>query len=69
VAVAGDVTEAEELQGLLSAAGIDSQLEAAVERDPESHDDPPLKVMVTESAVDDARDAIEALSELEDETE
>jgi hypothetical protein len=69
VAVAGDVTEAEELQGLLSAAGIDSQLEPAVEHDPEAHDDPPLKVMVAESAVDDARDAIEALSEAEDETE
>jgi hypothetical protein len=69
VAVAGDVTEAEELQRLLSAAGIDSQLEPAVEHDPEAHDDPPLKVMVAESAVDDARDAIEALSEAEDETE
>jgi hypothetical protein len=69
VAVAGDVTEAEELQELLSAAGIDSQLEPAVEHDPEALDDPPLKVLVAESAVDDARDAIEALTELdEDET-
>ena len=69
VAVAGDVTEAEELQELLSAAGIDSQLEPAVEHDPEALDDPPLKVLVAESAVDDARDAIEALTDLdEDET-
>ena len=67
VAVAGDVTEAEELQALLSAAGIDSQLEPAVEHDPDALDDPPLKVLVEESVVDDARDAIEALSEeLED---
>jgi hypothetical protein len=68
VAVAGDVTEAEELQGLLSAAGIESQLEPAVEHDPDVSDDPPLKVLVSETDVDDARDAIEALSE-EDEEE
>jgi hypothetical protein len=67
VAVAGDVTEAEELQGLLSAAGIESQLEPAVEHDPALPEDLPLKVLVDESDVDDARDAIEALSESEDE--
>jgi hypothetical protein len=67
VAVAGDVTEAEELQALLTAAGIDSQLEPAVEHDPEVPDDPPLKVLVAESEVDDAREAIEALSDLDDE--
>ena len=67
VAVAGDVAEAEELQELLSAAGIESQLEPAVEHDPEVLDDPPLKVLVPESDVDDARDAIEALSETDDE--
>lgn len=69
VAVAGDVTEAEELQDLLSAAGIESHLEPAVEHDPEANDDPPLKVLVDEAAVEEARDAIEALTELEDETE
>jgi hypothetical protein len=63
VAVAGDVTEAEELQELLSAAGIESQLEHAAEHDPEALDDPPLKVLVDEAEVDDARDAIEALTE------
>jgi len=67
VAVAGDVAEAEELQELLSAAGIESQLEPAVEHDPEVLDDPPLKVLVPESDVDDARDAIEALTELDEE--
>jgi hypothetical protein len=66
VAVAGDVTEAEELQGLLTAAGIDSQLEPAVEHDPDVPDDPPLKVLVAESAADDAREAIEALSETDE---
>ena len=69
VAVAGDVTEAEELQGLLTAAGIDSQLEPAVEHDPDALDDPPLKVLVPETDVDDAREAIEALSDTDDEDE
>jgi hypothetical protein len=63
VAVAGDVSEAEQLQGLLTAAGIESRLEPAVEHDPDVPDDPPLKVLVAESEVDDAREAIEALSE------
>jgi hypothetical protein len=63
VAVAGDVTEAEQLQELLSAAGIDSQLELAAEHDPEATDDPPLKVLVPENEVEAARDAIEALAE------
>ena len=67
VAVAGDVAEAEQLQELLSAAGIESQLEPAVEHDPEALDDPPLKVFVAESEIDDARDAIEALTALDDE--
>jgi hypothetical protein len=66
VTVAGDVTEAEQLQELLSAAGIESHLEPATEHDPEALDDPPLKVLVPESDVDDARDAIEALSEADE---
>jgi len=66
VAVAGDVTEAEQLQDLLSAAGIESELEVATEHDPEAMDDPPLKVLVAESEVEDARDAIEALAEEEE---
>lgn len=69
LAVAGDVAEAEQLQELLSAAGIESHLEPAVEHDPDVLDDPPLKVLVPESDVEDARDAIEALTELDDEAE
>ena len=65
--VAGDVAEAEAIQELLSAAGVDSRLEPAIEHDPEVLDDPPLKVLVAESEVELARDAIEALSEAEDE--
>ncbi|HZN20977.1 MAG TPA: hypothetical protein VFB57_00305 [Gaiellaceae bacterium] len=67
VAVAGDVSEAEQLQELLTAAGIESRLEPAVEHDPDVPDDPPLKVLVSESEVDDAREAIEALSEAAEE--
>jgi hypothetical protein len=68
VAVAGDVAEAEQLQDLLIAAGIESTLEVATEHDPDVTDDPPLKVLVAESEVDEARDAIEVLSD-EDEPE
>ena len=67
VTVAGDVAEGEQLQELLFAAGIESHLEAAGEHDPDALDDPPLKVLVAESDVDEARDAIEALTEPDDE--
>ncbi len=66
VTVAGDVAEAELLQELLSAAGIESQLEVATEHDSEVTDDPPLKVLVPESRVEDARDAIERLAEADE---
>jgi hypothetical protein len=59
VAVAGDVTEAEELQEILRNAGIDSQLEAP-------GPDDPLTVLVPEDSVEAAQDAIEALSEPDD---
>jgi len=58
LAIAGDITEAEELQEILASAGIDSQLESAL--------DEPLTVMVPESSLDDAKDAIEALTEPDD---
>ena len=63
VAVAGNVTEAEELQSILLTAGIDSSFEMAAEHDPGALDDPPLKVLVDDADVDAARDAIEALTE------
>jgi len=66
VALAGDVAEGEELQELLAAAGIESHLEPAVEHDPDALDDPPLKVLVSESDIDEARDAIEVLTEPDD---
>ena len=63
LAVAGNVTEAEELQSILLAAGIDSSFEIAAEHQPDALDDPPLKILVADADVDAARDAIEALTE------
>lgn len=65
VAVAGDVAEGEQLQELLSAAGIESHLEPAVEHHESANEDAPLKVLVAESEVDEAIDALDALSEPE----
>jgi hypothetical protein len=68
VAVAGDVTEAEEIRDMLTSAGIDSELEMAIEHDPGALDDPPLKILVSELEVDAARDAIESLADDDDES-
>ena len=56
LSVAGDVAEAEELQEILRNAGIDATLGA------EGEDDP-LTVMVPESSLEAAQEAIEALTE------
>ena len=56
VAVAGDVTEGEELQAILATAGIEAKLQA-------SGDDDPLTVVVPEESLEAAQDAIEALTE------
>lgn len=55
VAVAGDVTEAEEIQAILHDAGIASELE--------SGEDDSLAVLVPEGSVESAQDAIEAMTE------
>ncbi|MDX6472341.1 MAG: hypothetical protein QOK22_1157 [Gaiellaceae bacterium] len=59
VALAGDVAEAEELQALLAAAGIEAALEPEDEADA-------LKVMVPEDSLEAAKDAIEAFAEPDD---
>lgn len=56
VAVAGDVTEAEEIQAILGEAGIPSEVEAGDEADA-------LAVLVPEGSVDLAQDALEAMTE------
>ena len=67
VAVAGDVSEAEELQEMLANAGIDASLETSVDEEAGVPDQEHVKVLVAESSVDAARDAIEAMSEPDDE--
>lgn len=59
LAVAGDVTEGEEIQALLVAAGIDSELQADAEDDG-------FTVLVPESSLEAARDAIDVLGEPDD---
>ena len=54
-AVAGEVGEAEEIQEILRSAGIDSQLEAG--------EDGSVVVLVPESDLEAAQDAIEAMTE------
>ena len=56
VAVAGDVTEGEEIQAILTAAGIESELQPEDEADA-------LKVLVPEASLEAAKDAIEAMTE------
>jgi type III secretory pathway lipoprotein EscJ len=57
-AVAGEVGEAEEIQEILRSAGIDSQLEAG--------EDGSVVVLVPESDLEAAQDAIEAMTEPDD---
>jgi type III secretory pathway lipoprotein EscJ len=58
VAVAGDVAEAEQMQAILVAAGIAAELEAG--------QDGGLNVLVAETDLTAARDALEALTEPDD---
>jgi hypothetical protein len=55
VAVAGDVTEAEEIESILRDAGIATQLETG--------EDDSIAVLVPEASVEAAQDAIETLTE------
>ena len=63
IALAESVAEAEELQELLRSAGIEAELEIAVEHHPSEVEDAPQKVLVPEAEIDAARDAIESLTE------
>jgi len=60
VAVAGDVTEAEEIQAILTNVGIETQLST-----PEDDADA-VTVLVQETDLETALDAIEALTEPDD---
>lgn len=58
VAVAGDVAEAEEMQAILRAAGIEAELQTG--------QDEGLSVLVAEQDLTAAREALEALTEPDD---
>jgi len=58
VAVAGDVTEAEEIQEILQSAGIEAELADG--------EDDSVSVSVPEHSVEEAKDAIEAMTEPDD---
>ena len=58
VAVAGDVAEAEEIQVILRSAGIDAELGDG--------EDDSVTVSVPEASVEQAQDAIEAMTEPDD---
>jgi hypothetical protein len=66
LAVAEDIGEAEELQAILTAVGIDSELEVAVEHHPSAIENAPQKVLVPESSLEAAQEAIEAMTEPDD---
>jgi hypothetical protein len=66
VALAESVAEAEEIEAILREAGIEVQLESAVDHHPREVDDTPLKVFVPEEQLEAAREAIESMTEPEE---
>ena len=58
VAVAGDVTEGEEIQGILRSAGIEAEIGDG--------EDDSVTISVPEDSVEEAQDAIEAMTEPDD---
>jgi len=66
VTVASDITEAEEIQTILTAAGIDAELEPAVEHHPRGVEDAPVHVLVPETSLEEAQHAIEAMTDPDD---
>ena len=58
-AIAGDIAEAEEMQEILRSAGIDSTIEQSAEEDA-------VTVLVPEADLEEAQEAIEALTEPDD---
>jgi len=66
LAVAADLTEAEEIQTMLHAAGIACELERAVDHHPTGIEDLPARVLVPEADLEAAQDALEALSDPDD---
>ena len=63
LAVTRDLTEAEEMKTMLQSAGIQSELQPAVDHHPAALDDSPTKVLVPEDSLEAAQHAIEALTD------
>jgi hypothetical protein len=63
LALAEDVAEAEELQAILTQAGIDSELKPAVEQHPSETANVPQKVLVPEESMEAAQHAIESMTD------
>ena len=63
VVLAESVADAEEIQSILAGAGIESRLETAVDQHPTATEDAPQKVLVAESELQSALEAIEAMTE------
>ena len=63
VVMAGDLAEAEEIQTILNSAGIESELELAVDQHPTQLADSPQKVLVPEESLENAQHAIEAMTD------
>ena len=66
VALAESVAEAEEIEAILREAGIEVQLQSAVDHHPREVDDTPLKVFVPEEQLEAAREAIESMTDPEE---
>jgi hypothetical protein len=63
LALTQDLAEAEEIQAILSSAGIESELESADDDEPDSLEDVPTKVLVPEDALEAAQNAVEAMTD------
>jgi hypothetical protein len=63
LAVARTLAEAEEIQTILNSAGIQSELELAVDQHPTQLADSPQKVLVPEESLEDAQHAVEAMTD------
>jgi hypothetical protein len=63
LAVARNLAEAQEIQTILNSAGIQSELELAVDQHPTQLADSPQKVLVPEESLENAQHAIEAMTD------
>jgi hypothetical protein len=61
--MANDLTEAEEIQAILTEAGIPSQAVPAVESHPRALEDAPQKILVPEASLEVAQYAIEGMTD------